>query len=66
MGGLEYGAREIRLYFVNEEGYLKSFKEVKRKKTDLCLRKLAPVESMCEGYFEVRVRMDGSEANPGL
>ena len=45
---------------------MKSFKEVKKKKTDLCLRKLAPVESMCEGYFEVRVRMDGSEANPEL
>lgn len=30
----------------------------KEKDRFVFLRKLAPVESMCEGYFEVRVRMD--------
>lgn len=44
MGGLEYGAKEVGLYFENEEEHLTSFKEVKTK-SDLCLRKLAPVES---------------------
>lgn len=59
MEGLEYYAKEAGLY--KQRGRLASSMKVKRMRFVF-----EKVTAHCEGWFGVRVRMDGREVNPRL